>query len=122
MVFPVNRKDLKELKSALKTLEEDTLELSAFTIEAFDKLEQTNIQTDKEVGLYILMDTVEAKMDVDLTPSFKAAQEARYEGLRNSRRTGLIRAGILRDVFYSFAHEGIEKRNRQYLASLTVIG
>ncbi|WP_142830069.1 hypothetical protein [Planococcus soli] len=128
MVFLVNRKDLRNFRNALKKFEEESFtELVPFIIRSNDRLQEKTTLTDEETGLYMLMDLAleafEDEMEIDLTAPFNEGQKARLENLRNSRRTGLIRAGILREVFYSFTHEGSnDKANRQYLASLAIIG
>lgn len=128
MVFPVIRNDLKNFRSALKSFEEESfIELVSFILRSIDRLQEKDTLTDEETGLYMLMDlaleTLEDEVEMDLTAPYSQEQKARLEELRNSRRTGLIRAGILRDGFYSFTHEGSnEKANRQYLASLAIIG
>lgn len=128
MVFPVNRNDLKEFRSALKSFEEESYtELVPFIIRSNDRLQAQDTLTDEETGLYMLMDLAleafEGKTEMDLTAPFNQEQKSRLEELRNSRRTGLVRAGILRNGFYSFTHEGSnEKANRQYLAVLAILG
>lgn len=129
MVFPIRKNDLRKFRDAIKESEEDeSVEpLSTFAITAFRELQQTDTLTDEETGLYVLMDLAleafEAKVGFDLTAPFSREQKERLEKLRNFRRTGLMRAGILRESFYSFTHEGSnDKANRQYLASLAIIG
>ena len=128
MVFPVNRKDLKDFRNVLKSFEEESFtELVHFIIRSIDRLQEKDTLTDEETGLYMLMDlaleALEDAVEIDLTAPYSQEQLARLEELRNSRRTGLVRAGILREGFYSFTHEGSnEKANRQYLASLAIIG
>lgn len=128
MVFPIKRKDLNNFRKALKEFEEEgsILSLSSYSLTAFQRLQKKKKVTDVETGLFMLMDlaleTLEAGTGFDLTPPFTEAQKTRLEELRNSRRTGLIRAGILREGFYSFTHEGSrDKANRQYLATLAIV-
>lgn len=128
MGFQVSRKDLKKFRSVIDLIKRgSSIEMIRFLIESTVTLEEAENLKDEEVGLYMLMklgmETLESKMGIDISFPFTRKREDKLEELLNSRRTGLIKAGILKSGFYSFTYEGSnEKANRQYLSSLAIIG